>query len=204
MNFSLSDWQKLRFPLIGLGIALILMTLLAGYAQKQAEAAQAQLAEQQGRLGQARQRYQASGIEKETIIKYLPLYQRLIEDGFVGEERRIEWVDALRRTHQDHKLFGIKYSIGMQEGYKPAFNLNLGAFELNRSVMKLELSMLHEGDLLTMLEGLDAAQTTPFIVRECEINQLTEVKMDRFSPNFMAICELDWLTVREPQVLGGL
>lgn len=203
MKFTAQEWRKLRYPLIALGMALILLTLLVTYTQNLKTEAQQRLITQQGQLTQARQKYQASGMEKETVVKYLPIYQKLISDGFIGEERRIEWVDALRTIHQQNKLFGIKYSIGMQEDYKPPFKFDVGQFTLHRSVMKLELSMLHEGDLLTMIEALDAQQTTPFIVRECEITRLATVNTTALAPNLLASCELDWLTIREPQAAGA-
>lgn len=202
MKFTAQEWRKLRYPLISLGLGVIVVTLLLSYMQnRKAEADQALLT-QQGQLNQARQKYQASGLEKDTIVKYLPIYQELINDGFIGEERRIEWIDSLRTIHQQNKLFGIKYSIGLQEDYKPAFALNTGPFTLHRSVMKLELSMLHEGDLLTLLEALDAQQTTPFIVRDCEIVRLSAANKATLAPNLLANCELDWLSIREPQAAG--
>jgi hypothetical protein len=204
MKLAPQDWLKLRNPLVGLGLALILVTLLVGAASQKQDDAQAAMDKQQSQLNQARQRYQTSGLEKETIVKYLPVYQRLIQEGFVGEERRIEWVDALRNIHQQHKLFGINYSIGAQEQYQPAFALNLGSFGLYRSIMKLELSMLHEGDLLTLLEALSEKQTTPFMLRECEVKRVSKVDPDKLAPYFLATCELDWLTLREPPKTGGL
>lgn len=204
MKLTPQDWLKLRYPMIGLGLALIAVTLLVGIANQMQDAAQAALDKQQNQLNQARQRYQTSGTEKETIVKYLPVYQRLIQEGFIGEERRIEWVDALRNIHQQHKLFGINYSISAQEQYQPTFSLNLGAFGLYRSVMKLELSMLHEGDLLTLLDALADKQTTPFMLRECEISRVAKVNPDKLAPYFLATCELDWLTIHEPQQAGGV
>ncbi|HLD08573.1 MAG TPA: hypothetical protein VJB68_00835, partial [Methylophilaceae bacterium] len=153
MKLNPHDWRKLRNPIIGLGVALILTALLATFAEQHRTTVQQALQQQQNQLNQARQRYQSSGQEKETIVKYLPGYKRLISEGFIGEERRIEWVDNLRTIHQENKLFGINYSIASQEDYKPAFELNPGPFVLHRSVMKLDLSMLHEGDLITMIEA---------------------------------------------------
>jgi hypothetical protein len=200
MNLSKQDWSRLRYPIIALGIVLIFATLLVGYAEKRRDEKLQAMQLQETQLNQARQRYQASGQEKETIIKYLPLYRKLIQDGFIGEERRLEWVDGLRIIHQQNKLFGINYTISTQGGYKPTFALNVGPFSLHRSVMKLELSMLHEGDLLTLLNTLDAQQSTPFIARDCEITRVGAINTSNLAPNLRADCELDWLTIREPQV----
>jgi hypothetical protein len=74
---------------------------------------------------------------------------------------------------------------------------------VHRSVMKLELAMLHEGDLLLLIDELRARKITPFILRKCEIAERTGASFDKFLPNLQADCELDWLTVREPAVLGA-
>ena len=159
---------------------------------------------QQNLLNQARQQLQSSGMEKETIIQYLPMYNDLLAKGFIGEERRIEWIETLRQIHAQHKLFSIDYSIGLQERYKPSFLPNLGSFVLHRSVMSVKLDMLHEGDILALIDGLHE-QTTPFIVRDCEISRPVGAKVDakNVAANMQANCEIDWLTLRDPQLTNA-
>ena len=205
MSLSQQDWRKLRYPIIGLGAALILVGLLVSFADQYRAKNETALQTQQNLLNQARQKYQSSGLEKETIIQYLPKYNELLASGFIGEERRIEWIETLRQIHAQHKLFSIDYSIGLQERYKPSFLPNLGNFRLNRSVMSLKLDMLHEGDLLALLDGLHE-QTTPFIVRDCEIKRPigAVVNTKNITSNMQANCEIDWLTLRDPQLAGGI
>ncbi len=205
MSLTQQDWRKLRYPIIGLGAALILVGLLVSFADQYRAKNETALQTQQNMLNQARQKYQSSGLEKETIIQYLPKYNELLTSGFIGEERRIEWIETLRQIHAQHKLFSIDYSIGLQESYKPSFLPNLGNFRLNRSVMSLKLDMLHEGDLLALLDGLHE-QTTPFIVRDCEIKRPigAVVNTKNITSNMQANCEIDWLTLRDPQLAGGL
>lgn len=177
-----------------------MVALLFGLAQNYSGEQEVALQIQQNLLNAARQRYQSSGMEKDTITEYLPQYQVLINKGFVGEERRIEWVDELRAQHRNHKLFGIKYNIGQQEDYKPAFAPSLGGFVFHRSIMKLDLDMLHEGDILQLTESLGAKNTAPFMLRDCEITRLNAggALSKQLIANLHAQCELDWLTLREP------
>jgi hypothetical protein len=204
MSLSPQDWRKLRFPIIGLGVALILVGLLVNFADDYRKKNELALQTQQNNLNQARQKYQSSGLEKETIIQYLPVYNELLASGFIGEEHRIEWIETLRQIHAQHKLFSIDYSIGLQENYKPSFLPNLGNFTLHRSVMSLKLDMLHEGDLLALLDGL-LMQTTPYIVRDCEIKRpiSATVNIKTIAANMQANCEIDWLTLRDPQLAGA-
>src|SRR5450830_1927266 len=193
MKLTSQDWQKLRYPAVGLGLALILMTLLCTYVESIRDQSQQTLDRQSSQLRQARQKFQTSGQEKYTIVKYLPLYEQLIRDGFIGEEQRIAWIDHLRTIHDQNKLFKINYSIASQEDYQPTFALNAGTFKLKRSVMKLDLAMLHEGDLLVLIEQLHAMEATPFILRDCEIIRFSRTISNSYIPNMQAQCELDWI-----------
>jgi hypothetical protein len=200
MSLEKQDWQKLKAPLLILAAVTLAVISLFGAAYYFNQNQELALQNQQNLLNAARQRYQLSGAEKDMIVDYLPKYQMLISKGFVGEEQRIEWVEHLRQQHKMQKLFGIKYSISPQEKYTPAFAANLGGFTMNRSVMKLELDMLHEGDLLRLTEALNAENSAPFILRDCEINRLNPGSQlsNQLTANMHALCELDWLTLREP------
>ena len=205
MTLSPQDWRRLRFPILALGGVLVIVGLLVSLADQYRSKNETVVQTQQNLLNQARLKFQSSGLEKETITQYLPIYNDLLVKGFVGEERRIEWVESLRQIHAQHKLFSIDYQIGLQEDYKPSFIPNMGAFVLHRSTMKLDMNMLHEGDLLNLLDGLHE-QTTPFIVRECEIKRPVgaAVNTKNLTSNLKASCEIDWLTLRDPQLTGNL
>jgi hypothetical protein len=194
MKLSQQDILKLKVPTIVLIVVVVLMALLVWWSEYHKLETKNRLQIQKEQLMQAEQRFRTSGQEKETIIKYLPEYQ----------QKRLEWVDGLRRIHKDRKLFNISYSINPQEAYTMGILPNLGGFTLNRSVMKLELSMLHEGDLVTLVDELRAEQGSPFIVRDCEITRIAAAKPNSFAPNMLGKCEIDWLTLREPVKLGAL
>lgn len=199
MKLTSKDWQELKAPLLILFGVLVGLALLIGFAHYYSQQQQKALENQKNQLNAARQHYLSSGSEKDIITEYLPKYQKLINKGFVGEEHRIEWVDELRSEHQQHKLFGIKYNISQQEEYKPTFALNLGGFALHRSVMKLELDMLHEGDILKLTESMAARDAAPFMLRDCEIVRLNNSTVfNQLIPNLHAQCDLDWLTIHEP------
>lgn len=200
MKLEKQDWQKLQIPLAILGGVIVLVAALFGLAQYYSVNQEQAMQAQQNLLNAARQRYQSSGSEKDMITEYLPQYQALIDKGFVGEEQRIEWVDSLRAQHKNHKLFAIKYNISQQEKYMPTFAPNLGSFELNRSTMKLDFDMLHEGDLLQLLDSLNADNAATFMLRDCEIIRLNtgSAFSKQLIANLNAQCEVDWLTLREP------
>ena len=193
--------NKLQTPLLIMAavvvVCIVLVALAYRYSANQAQA----LSAQQNALSSARQHFQSAGVEKETITQYLPQYQALIDKGFVGEEKRIEWVEELRAQHKNYNLFDVKYNISQQEPYRPTFAANIGGFMLNRSVMKLYLDMLHEGDILQLVESLAKKNTATFVLRDCELTRLnlnSELMSKQLIANLHAQCELDWLTLHEP------
>ena len=200
MKLEKQDWQRLQITIAVLVVVVIAIIVLFAFVQKFTDGQENALQQQKNLLNSARQRFQSSGIEKQTIAEYLPKYQSLISKGLVGEERRLEWVDELRKQHQLNKLFSIKYSIGLQEPYKPSFAGNLGGFVMNRSVMTLDLDMLHEEDILQLTEALSKKNQEVFMLRDCEITRLTTTGIfsNQLIPNLHAKCELDWLTLHEP------
>ena len=205
MSLSSQDWRKLRYPILGLGTALVLVGLLVSFADQHRRKSLNAMNLQQELLIKAQQKFQSSGLEKETIKQYLPQYNQLIASGFIGEERRIEWIENLRQIHDAHKLFNIDYSIGLQESFKPSYLPNLGNFKLQRSTMKLNLELLHENDLLNLLDGL-RDQSTPYIVRNCEITRPSGAVINNkvVVANLSAVCEIDWLTIRDPQLTSAI
>lgn len=205
MTLTQKDWRQLRFPILGLGIALIAVGLLASYAEQYRTEKETAMLTEEGLYRNARQKFESSGLEKETIIEYLPVYNNLLARGFIGEERRIEWIERLRQIHGQYNLFSIDYSIGQQEKYKPSFVQNMGNHVMNRSVMELQLDMLHEGDLINLLEDLHK-DTPPFMVRDCEITRPigAEINSKKVVANLKAACEIDWVTLRDPELGKGL
>jgi len=197
LKLDRQDWHKLRSPLLVLAIIAALVTAVVVMAQRYSQQQALALEKQQRLLHAAEQRYLTSGSERALITTYLPQYQRLMASGFVGEERRIEWVDALRVQQQRLNLFAIKYNIGQQEDYKPIFAADFGGFVMRRSVMKLDLDLLHEGDILYLISAL-ARSAPPFMLRDCAISRLSPVQNQALVASLHAQCALDWLTVLEP------
>lgn len=203
MKLTAQDWRKLQLPLITFGVALIIATLLYSATDARMVKAQQDLQSQKNALNQARSRYQTSGAEKDNIVQHLPMYQKLIQQGFIGEEQRVDWIDDLRNINMRYKFFGVSYDIGTMQDYKPTFPLDTGNFKLHHSTMKLTLAMLHEGDLFTLFQALPQEQNPPHLLRDCTITKVDGGGRGKFLPNLNSVCEIDWLTVTEPNGNGG-
>ena len=190
-------------PLLALLAVIAAAVAAIKFTDDQARDARTRLTAQQTQLREAQTRMQKSGSEKELIARYLPDYSKLAALGFVGEERRINWLDALRNANQKGAMFGINYDISVQQAYPHAAALapgQPGQMSVMQSVMKLRFPMLHEEDLPKFLEYLAEQNAGVSIVDQCTVrrgaNATGAIQATRFQPNMAAECQLAWLTAR--------
>lgn len=197
MRFLREDWKRIQSASLTLVIVSVFSFSLIAYEKNQKQISIDALEQQQKLLTQATNRFIKSGEEKASIKLNLPQYQTLLNQGAIGEERRIEWVDALRNIHKDNKLFSIKFMIGPQSLYQASAQ-NIQPFKAYHSTMKVELALLHENDLLILFDELKRKNLTPFVIRQCEMTRQNANIGSSLTANIQAKCDLDWITLHEP------
>jgi hypothetical protein len=191
-----ADLQALKNPLLAL-FAVLLVAAAAVYSTEQLKlSSERQFAQQQARLNEARTRLQKSGDEKDIIVRYRDAFRALQRAGFVGEEKRINWLDGLRLTNQQADLFGVDYQIGAQKKYQYAASLDPGQIELLESVMRLRFRLLHEEDITRFFDLLARQNLGIFHVDQCEMRRIDTRGIIRFQPNVTADCDLSWITAQ--------
>ncbi|MCC7486830.1 MAG: hypothetical protein IT529_17800 [Burkholderiales bacterium] len=193
-----ADLEAVRNPLAALVVVLAAAAAAVYYSHQLAAQARRELAQQQSRLKDARARLQRSGDERTLIVQYLGAYRQLQKRGFIGEEQRINWLDALRVTNEQADLFGVDYQIGTQKPYQYAAEFGAGPIELRESTMTLRFRLLHEGDLLRFLDLLARQGAGIYTVDECSMKRLDNRGVIRYQPNLAAECELAWITAGIP------
>lgn len=152
------------------------------------------------RFRTASQQYLALDEEERIIDEFYPEFVRLYRSGLLGKERRLSWLETLRQAGDAIKIPELTYKLEAQRATPPEFNLALGGYSLFVSPMNLSLGLLHEGDLLQLLQALDRDALGQYSVRSCSLQRRAdEIKLDAVEPNIMAECLLDWWTID----LGG-
>ncbi len=186
----------LTVPLLVFTVVLLAVIGVVKFSLDKMQAAQQQYNAQYAQLRDAQTRVQKSGSEKELIIRYLPGYQQLTAIGFVGEEQRINWLDALRVVNQKGELFGIDYDISPRRPYPLASTLAPGQLNVMQSMMKLRFQMLHEEDLARFFELLSNQKAGLFMVDQCTVKRAASTQNLRYQPNLAADCQLSWITAQ--------
>lgn len=199
MKIISKDLATLRIPFLALAIALAASFAVVKLSSAKREQAEAQNRSRLLQLKDARSRYQRSGNERETILRYLPAYQLLHKQGFVGSEQRIDWLEALRVANGEAGLFGVTYKLAPQKPFSLLGQDNPMSAYLRHSDMKLAFGLVHEGDLMHFFHALHAQQTGIFMLTSCSLDRANQsIPPAPRQANLNAQCDLSWLTI-EPE-----
>ena len=198
MNFTQAELKKLALPLfislvlIGAGVALIRIADASLAKEKSAlAAARAQRTQNAERLARIAE-------EEREVKEKLDVYQRLKNLNVLGEERRLEWADAIARIRAQRELLDLRYRVERQRPLvsvpgKPA-NVDFYA-----SSMRVDIALLHEEDLLRFLADLRESGNAYYAVRKCGLMRTGQaVSGAGMTPRLRADCEIDLITLMDP------
>jgi hypothetical protein len=195
MNLSAQELKKLAAPL-----ALVVALLAAGggllyWLELEQRSTHQQLLAAREARNQARDRLTRIAEEEKEVADKLEVYRRLMSLHILGEERRLEWADAMTRIRTSRELLDLRYSVGRQQTLvsvpgKPA---NVDFYS---STMKVGIALLHEGDLLAFLRDLRESGNAFYSVKRCTINR-TGIAATGTSivPRLRAECDIDLITI---------
>ena len=197
MNFSAQELKKLALPLLllvallGAGAGLIL------WIQGEQKLAEVQLAAARAERIQARERLTRIADEEKEVNDKLAVYRQLKSLHILGEEQRLEWADAMTRIRTTRELLDLRYLVDRQRligtfAGKPA------AVDFYASTMKVDIALLHEGDLLAFLRELRDSGNAYYSVRRCTITRTgTAPTGTSIVPRLRAECEIDLITIMD-------
>ena len=189
--------DSLKAPLALLVLAAIVSAGVVTFTRTQIIKEERALVAQESQLRESRNRYQRSGDERELILRFRGPYQELHGRGWIGPERRINWLDALRASNSQAHLFGAEYQIGTQQPYSYAQDFNAPKLGMAQSVMKLNLRLAHEGELMRFIRLLEGQNVGLFDINQCVLDRSngSAGPAARAQPNLSAECELAWITI---------
>lgn len=200
MKLSNRDLKKLSPPLAIMMLLCGIAGTLAWVTEREVQQARVernQAAEAKTRIEMRLRQFHSDELE---IKDRGQLLQRLQARGIIGEEKRLDWTEQLRDTQRELHLPGMKYEFAPQTGLQ---NGNTPGYGWFNSPMRLQLRLLHEGDLLNFLDRIQREAKALVVVRACKLaapptstgNRETLAALD-------ADCELDWLSAHRPAGKG--
>ncbi len=195
MNFSAEDFKKLAMPL-----AILIALLAAGggliyWSQLEQRKAEQQLAAARSDGAQARERLTRIAEEEKEVNDKLAVYRRLQSLRILGDEQRLEWADAMTRIRNGRELLDLRYTVARQRvlASVPGKPANVDFFA---STMKVDVALLHEGDLLGFLRDLRESGNAYYSVKRCVLNRTGQAPTGTsIVPRLHADCDIDLITI---------
>lgn len=192
MNGSAADiFKRIRWNLLLFLITALLGAAMLYYsrivlvdAEKVNKQATTKHKEVQGKLANARNE------EQELLDKYAR-YESIVARGYIGTERRLDWVEQIRKIKTTRKLLDVLYEL---EPQKLLDGKNESTYDFMVSNMKVQMQLLHEEDLLYFLADLRDSMRAYISVKSCNVTKQTRTGS---SMQLAANCSIDWITLRE-------
>jgi hypothetical protein len=195
VNFSARDLRQLVLPLLACVALLAAGSALITWSVGQRAAAERSLAAARDGRSQARERLMRIAEEEREVKEKLEVYRRLKDIGILGEERRLEWADAMGRIRTELELPDLRYRVERQQLLKTVPGKPADV-DFYASTMHVVLALLHEGDLLRFLGGLRASGNAYYAVRGCSVGRIGQPTASTgLSPRLRAECEIDLITI---------
>jgi len=193
---SKPDWLYLRPALIIMSMALLFSIIIklvgiqyyqemsALYDQKNAEHSDVKM-----KLAEVRE-------EKEIVASFSESFASLEKSGQFDGKQRIDWVDAVNSARQKMKLPLVSYLISPQSPYVADYLQTDGYASVMLSSVKLEASLLHEGDMVDLFGWMESQAAGQLHLSHCELRR-TEAQFGYYADrsNMDVSCDFSWFTI---------
>jgi hypothetical protein len=137
--------------------------------------------------------YDSLVYRRRLVDRYHRRYDEFYRLGFVGRERRLDWIETLRETRQDLTLPRVSYAIEPQlQAIAPVESIRASEnVQIHVSRVRLEIGLVHELDLLNFIAELQRKAPGLIRVQGCDLvwQSATEEKLT-VAANILAVCSL--------------
>jgi len=203
MSFTPAELKTLGLPLL-LGAALLAAGggLIWG-ANEALKSAQRAAAAAQAERQQSGERLARIAEEEREVKEKINVYQRLKALNIIGEERRLEWAEAVTRIRAQRELLDLRYRVERQRLLLSAPG-KPGNVDFFASTMRVELALLHEEDLLRFLADLRDSGNAYYSVRNCALTRTGPAGAAgaTIAPRLRAECNIDLITIIDRAAKG--
>ena len=190
------DWYYMKKAMVVLATCFLVSSALVGASQLYLSSAMVGYTVQHD----LRLSVEEEGIQLEEDIrlakKYTTSFNVLIPKGFIGDERRLDWVETFREATGSMKLNKANYRIEPKQIATLDYIENSGNYAVYASKMNIQLDLLHESDLLYVINSMNKKAHGIFHIESCVLERKqSPFAMQASSTNLSAECWLVWYTL---------
>jgi len=191
------DWEYFKKALVVLVVSCAVSIAVSMISYTYAEKKRVMNKGSQSYLNKMKFQYQDAVKQLEMVGLYNEDYSKLQQQGFIGDENRLDWVETLRIIAKKRQVATIGYKIKALKKYIPDYKLKTKLFQINTSEMVLQMKLLHERDLLDIFNDLNRRTAGVYDIKKCKL-QIggDEIIYEAQAVNIKAVCTLNWFTIQ--------
>src|SRR5687767_10015395 len=195
MTLTQEELRKLIVPLLAVMLFIGAGVFLVSSTREARVRAQAELLTAQGEHRQNADRLARIAEEEREVTEKLDVYKQLKRLNILGEERRLEWADAVARIRNQRELLDLTYRVDRQKLVR-SLPGKPGTIDFFASTMHVQLDLLHEEDLLRFLGDLRDSGNAYYAVKSCSMRRTGQAATGAtITPRLRGSCEIDLITV---------
>lgn len=193
--------KALQKELIILFLSIAIVVSIVVFSKQHWDDAVTKNKQAEQRLLQAKQKYRQAIDRKLVLKEYKKRHEALKKLNIVGDENRIDWINLIELIVEEEKIPYVSYKIDTQvQVNDKATAMKYPGLNIYKSVMTLDMRLLHEGDLYTVINNLKSKAKGLFDISSCNVkrNQILKTSIIESSQanNFTAMCKLNWYTFK--------
>lgn len=190
------DWQKIKREVqIFIG-ALLFALLLSGVLLFMHLSTHTQWQQANNQRQQATLRFQTASDQKLLLAQYQQRFSALKASNVMGEEQRIDWVEAIQTSSTRHAIPSVKFNLDQRTA--ATLPEDITGMAVYVSKMRLEMNLLHEGDLYNLFADLDNSAQGLYGIKNCTLkHDATQTADNLTTGGLNGTCDLYWYTMGE-------
>lgn len=202
MTFTSAELKRLLLPSLACALLLGAGAALVWSARDAERSAERELAGAQSTRNQNAERLARIAEEEREVNDKLAVYRHLQALRILGEERRLEWAETVRRIRKERELLDLRYRVERQKllASVPGKPANIEFFA---SPMKVDLALLHEEDLLRFLADLRNSGNAYYSVKRCALSRTGQpAAAPTLAARLRGECEIELITILDRAAKG--
>ncbi len=198
MKFTRPDFVLMRWSIAAVCASILLSSLILYSSNKYADSGLKDRNEAQRQMKDALRRLTMARQDQENLANFSKEYYALETRSILGDDHRLDWMETLEKLRGQDLVSSFNYSIAPQKSYAPKPAIDSGNFDIHYSDMKLQLDLLHEGQLLDFFTALRSQAKGWFQLDGCTLQRVNMISTSVIAnaTNIKAECSGGWITLK--------
>lgn len=199
MKLSVADFRSLRWHTLALCAATLVCAATIYSSNEYLSKTLREQRTAQNQLNDVRNHLQSAREDQRNVVSYAEEYSSLRTFRIISDDQRLDWMEGLEKLRKQRLVNDFHYSIAPQRAYVPKPPINNGNFEIRYSETRLQLQLLHEGQLLDFFAALRNQIKGWYQLEGCSLQRASsdeETADPSVSTHIKADCTGGWLTLK--------